>query len=73
AAGNFNTNAANFNPANCNNVITVAASDREGNRAAYSNYGSIIDVTAPGGETTSTSANGIWSTLNTGTRSVGSE
>ncbi|GAB3951722.1 S8 family peptidase [Streptomyces sparsus] len=73
AAGNDNLNAANFNPASCSNVITVAASDREGNRAAYSNYGSTIEVTAPGGETTSGSANGIWSTLNTGTRSVGSE
>ncbi|MEI7034471.1 S8 family peptidase [Streptomyces pratensis] len=73
AAGNSNLNAAGFNPASCSNVITVAASDREGNRAAYSNYGSTIEVTAPGGETTAGSANGIWSTLNTGTRSVGSE
>jgi serine protease len=73
AAGNSNANAANFNPASCSNVITVAASDREGNRAAYSNYGSVVEVTAPGGETTASSANGIWSTLNTGTRGVGSE
>ncbi|GGW45632.1 S8 family peptidase [Streptomyces xantholiticus] len=73
AAGNSNANAANFNPASCSNVISVAASDREGNRAAYSNYGSLIDITAPGGETSVSSANGIWSTLNTGTRSVGSE
>jgi serine protease len=73
AAGNSNANAANFNPASCNNVITVAASDREGNRASYSNYGTVVDITAPGGETAVSSANGIWSTLNTGTRSVGSE
>ncbi|MFJ1958950.1 S8 family peptidase [Streptomyces microflavus] len=73
AAGNNNANAAGFNPASCNNVITVAASDREGNRAAYSNYGSVVEITAPGGETTASAANGIWSTLNTGTRSVGSE
>ncbi|MET9673245.1 S8 family serine peptidase [Streptomyces sp. NPDC006482] len=73
AAGNDNTNAANFNPASCNNVITVAASDRQGNRAEYSNYGSVVEITAPGGETTASSANGIWSTLNTGTRSIGSE
>jgi serine protease len=73
AAGNSNANAANFNPASCTNVITVAASDREGNRASYSNYGTVVDVTAPGGETAVSSANGIWSTLNTGTRSVGSE
>ncbi|MEU0370759.1 S8 family serine peptidase [Streptomyces sp. NPDC006283] len=73
AAGNSNANAANFNPASCSNVITVAASDREGNRASYSNYGTVVDITAPGGETAVSSANGIWSTLNTGTRSVGSE
>ncbi|MGW0549993.1 S8 family serine peptidase [Streptomyces altiplanensis] len=74
AAGNNNTNASGFNPANCSNVITVAASDRQGNRAHYSNYGSIVDITAPGGETTELDrTNGIWSTLNNGTRSVGSE
>ncbi|MGV9690037.1 S8 family peptidase [Streptomyces sp. NPDC003444] len=73
AAGNDNLNAADFNPASCNNVITVAASDRQGNRAEYSNYGSVVEITAPGGETSASSANGIWSTLNTGTRSVGSE
>ncbi|URM89244.1 S8 family serine peptidase [Streptomyces sp. MRC013] len=68
AAGNSNVNASGFNPANCSNVITVAASDREGNRASYSNYGTIVDITAPGGETAASSANGIWSTLNSGTR-----
>ncbi|MFD5103691.1 S8 family serine peptidase, partial [Streptomyces albidochromogenes] len=73
AAGNDNLNAADFQPANCNNVITVAASDRQGNRAAYSNYGAVVDVTAPGGETAPSTANGIWSTLNTGTRSLGGE
>ncbi|MFI6415395.1 S8 family serine peptidase [Streptomyces sp. NPDC050585] len=73
AAGNSNTNAANFNPANCSNVITVAASDREGNRASYSNYGTVIDITAPGGETAVSSAHGIWSTLNSGTRGPVSE
>ncbi|MFC7965890.1 S8 family peptidase [Streptomyces cinereoruber] len=67
AAGNFNTDAAAYSPAGCANVITVAASDREGNRAAYSNYGKVVDVTAPGGETSVRDADGIWSTLNTGT------
>ncbi|AWK12537.1 protease [Streptomyces spongiicola] len=73
AAGNDNANAAYFNPASCSNVITVAASDRQGNRAYYSNYGSVVDITAPGGETPVSSSNGILSTLNSGTRSVGSE
>ncbi|MFH8791116.1 S8 family peptidase [Streptomyces sp. NPDC017941] len=73
AAGNSNANAANFNPASCKNVIAVAAGDREGNRASYSNYGSVVDITAPGGETSPNTANGILSTLNSGTRGVGSE
>ncbi|EMY34303.1 serine protease [Arthrobacter crystallopoietes BAB-32] len=67
AAGNENTDVAKSTPANCANVITVAASGREGNRAPYSNYGSQVDVTAPGGDISSGSANGILSTFNTGT------
>ena len=51
AAGNSNANAANFTPANCNNVITVAATDRYGDRAYYSNYGAVVEIAAPGGET----------------------
>ena len=72
AAGNSNTNASNARPANCSNVVTVAASDRQGNRASYSNYGSVVDVTAPGGET-ATSSNGVASTLNSGSTTPGSE
>ena len=66
AAGNDGDNAAGFSPANCNNTITVAATEREGDRAYYSNYGSIIEVSAPGGETIWQAANGILSTLNSG-------
>ncbi|MEU5223135.1 S8 family serine peptidase [Streptomyces toyocaensis] len=73
AAGNSNTNASGFTPANCANVVNVAASDREGNRASYSNYGSIIDITAPGGETAVSSANGILSTLNSSATTPGTE
>jgi serine protease len=71
AAGNSNVNASNARPANCNNVITVAASDRNGNRAYYSNFGAVIDVTAPGGDTR-TAGHGVLSTLNTGTTTQGS-
>jgi len=71
AAGNSNTNAANATPANCQNVITVAATDRGGNRAYYSNYGSTVEISAPGGETNQSSGNGILSTLNTGNTSPG--
>ncbi|MFE7897689.1 S8 family serine peptidase [Streptomyces sp. NPDC057424] len=73
AAGNENQNAANASPANCSNVITVAATNRAGSRASYSNYGSAVDIAAPGGETRSSTANGILSTLNSGTRTPSSE
>lgn len=67
AAGNNNANAGNFTPANCHNVITVAATDRSGDRASYSNFGNVVDIAAPGGETNPVSSNGVLSTLNLGT------
>ncbi|MFF7160611.1 S8 family serine peptidase [Streptomyces sp. NPDC008086] len=73
AAGNENQNASNSSPANCNNVISVAALGRSGAKAYYSNYGSSVDIAAPGGETRTTTANGILSTLNTGTQGPSSE
>lgn len=66
AAGNENQSAGNSSPANCRNVITVAASDRQGNRAPYSNYGSVVDVAAPGGSMEVEVSGGIASTYNTG-------
>lgn len=72
AAGNSNSEVAGFQPANCANIVSVAANDRQGNRAAYSNFGPGIDVTAPGGETDD-AANGVLSTLNSGTTVPGNE
>ncbi|MFF8841176.1 S8 family serine peptidase [Streptomyces sp. NPDC015127] len=82
AAGNSNTNASGFTPANCANIINVASTSREGNRSFYSNYGTIVDVAAPGGETrratdtpgtVTTPENGILSTLNSGTTTQSTE
>jgi serine protease len=68
AAGNESQNVANATPANCQNVVTVAAVNRTGGRAFYSNFGTGVDVAAPGGElTATTSINGVLSTLNQGT------
>ena len=72
AAGNDNQNAANFNPGNCAGVINVAATNRSGGRAFYSNYGTSIDVAAPGGDT-SVAGGGILSTLNSGSTGPGSD
>ncbi|MDG9717847.1 S8 family serine peptidase [Streptomyces sp. DH24] len=73
AAGNSNANAANYSPASCNNVISVAATNRSGSRSYYSNYGTVVDIAAPGGETRTTTSGGILSTLNSGTRTPSTE
>jgi serine protease len=52
AAGNESVSAATSSPANCQNVITVAASGPSGSLAPYSNFGPNVDVTAPGGDMT---------------------
>jgi serine protease len=49
AAGNSSLDARFFTPANCDDVLTVAANDKLANLSTYSNRGNIIDVTAPGG------------------------
>ncbi|WP_433925518.1 S8 family peptidase [Stenotrophomonas nematodicola] len=59
AAGNSNTNVSSSVPANCANVIAVAATTSAGARASFSNYGAGIDISAPG--------QAILSTLNSGT------
>ncbi len=66
AAGNSNQDASGFRPANCNSVVTVAASNPSGSLSYYSNFGATVDLTAPGGDT-SVTGGGILSTLNTGT------
>lgn len=53
AAGNSNDNAANYSPASAANVCTVGAIDKNDARASYSNYGSVVDVFAPGTDITS--------------------
>lgn len=72
AAGNENQNVTNSSPANCSGVISVAATTKAGSRASYSNYGSTIVVSAPGGAGTGGTAD-ILSTLNSGTTTQGSE
>ena len=72
AAGNDNADAAGFTPASCGNVIAVAATNKSGTRASYSNYGSKIDVAAPGGDSPDCTTL-IVSTGNDGTSGVGAE
>ncbi|WP_405923665.1 S8 family peptidase [Streptomyces sp. NBC_00035] len=73
AAGNENSNTSGFSPSSCSNVINVAATSRTGARASYSNYGTLVDIAAPGGQTSTGTANGILSTLNSGTKTASTE
>ncbi|MDQ1059881.1 serine protease [Arthrobacter globiformis] len=74
AAGNEMAQASDSTPANCRNVVSVAASGPSGALAPYSNFGPGVDITAPGGDMTPTNAddsnsgtaNGILSTENDG-------
>jgi serine protease len=58
AAGNNNTGRLKY-PARYEKAMGVGAVDRDRNRAYYSNWGTGIDVVAPGGETDVASQNGI--------------
>jgi serine protease len=68
AAGNSNADAAAYSPASCAGVVTVASTGKAGNRAHYSNYGSTVELAAPGGDRTADGFT-ILSTLNSGTTS----
>ncbi|MBD7924429.1 S8 family peptidase [Xanthomonas bonasiae] len=63
AAGNSAANVSGSVPANCANVIAVAATTSSRAKASYSNYGTGIDISAPGSS--------ILSTLNDGTTTPG--
>lgn len=65
AAGNNNFDASKSSPGNCEDVITVGATDKNGKRSYFSNYGSRVDVSAPGGDRRYWGG-GILSTLNAG-------
>jgi serine protease len=67
AAGNSDFNAGFFTPANCNGVITVAATGPTGDKAGYSNFGSVVEISAPGGDQDLGTTAGVLSTLNDGT------
>lgn len=66
AAGNSNASASNSTPGSCAGVITVAATTRLGSKASYSNYGTDVEIAAPGGGSGSGSGGGVLSTHNTG-------
>lgn len=65
AAGNSATDAGSTSPARATAVTTVGATDITDAIAYYSNYGSVVDIFAPGSAVISS-----WSTSTTATNSI---
>ncbi|MBT9596184.1 MAG: S8 family peptidase [Vitreoscilla sp.] len=68
AAGNSAIDVKKFSPAGCAGVISVGATTRSGAQASYSNFGTGITVSAPGGDMRAQAVDGVLSTLNSGTK-----
>jgi subtilisin family serine protease len=65
AAGNSSANAATQSPADVVEAITVGATDISDAFATFSNFGSVVDILAPGVNITSS-----WNTSNTATNTI---
>jgi aqualysin 1 len=65
AASNENKNACNYSPASAPRAITVGATTSTDARASYSNYGSCLDLFAPGSGITS-----AWNTGDSATHTI---
>ncbi|KAF3073224.1 Cuticle-degrading protease [Trichoderma lentiforme] len=63
AAGNDGTDARNTSPASEPTVCTVGASTSADARASFSNYGSVVDIFAPGQDVLSTWPSGRTNTI----------
>jgi subtilisin family serine protease len=65
AAGNENQNACNVSPARTANAITVGSTTNTDARSSFSNYGTCVDIFAPGSSITSS-----WYTSDTATNTI---
>ncbi|MEV7508574.1 S8 family peptidase [Streptomyces sp. NPDC090085] len=65
AAGNESTNASTKSPARVAEGITVGATTNTDAKASYSNYGTVLDIFAPGSSITS-----AWATGDTATNTI---
>jgi subtilisin family serine protease len=65
AAGNSSANACNSSPSRVTEALVVGASTNTDARASFSNYGSCLDLFAPGQNITSS-----WNTSNTATNTI---
>jgi subtilisin family serine protease len=65
AAGNSNANACNYSPARVANALTVGSTTSTDARSSFSNFGTCLDIFAPGSSITS-----AWFTSNTATNTI---
>ncbi|UGY93444.1 S8 family peptidase [Streptomyces gobiensis] len=65
AAGNSNADASNYSPARVAEALTVASTTSTDARSSFSNYGSSVDIFAPGSSITS-----AWNTSDSATNTI---
>jgi serine protease len=65
AAGNSNANACNYSPARVSQALTVGSSTNTDARSSFSNFGTCVDLFAPGSSITS-----AWSTGDQATNTI---
>ncbi|MFB7233548.1 S8 family peptidase [Streptomyces sp. NPDC056269] len=65
AAGNDNANASNYSPARVAEAITVGSTTNTDARSSFSNYGSALDIFAPGSSITSS-----WNSSDSATNTI---
>ncbi|GAA3039683.1 hypothetical protein GCM10020000_17570 [Streptomyces olivoverticillatus] len=65
AAGNESTDAGNGSPARVKEAITVASTTKDDQQSDFSNYGSVVDLYAPGSDITS-----AWNDSDSGTKTI---
>jgi len=65
AAGNSNADACNYSPARAAAAITVGSTTSSDARSSFSNFGTCVDIFAPGSSITS-----AWYTSNTATNTI---
>jgi subtilisin family serine protease len=65
AAGNNNRSACNYSPARVDEALTVGSTTSSDARSSFSNYGSCVDIFAPGSSITS-----AWYTSDTATNTI---
>jgi subtilisin family serine protease len=63
AAGNNTADACNYSPASAASATTVGSTTSSDARSSFSNYGSCVDIYAPGSNITSAALNGTSTTM----------